>query len=56
MVEYDDLSYEETLKVLREKDGKYVELSFHPSSKNHKKIELDLPNSTGDLEEELFGP
>ena len=53
--EYRDLSYEETIKVLRENKEENEGLKFH-SPKKDSTYSLDGPNNIGDLEEELSGP
>ncbi|HUS51610.1 MAG TPA: hypothetical protein VMZ91_15695 [Candidatus Paceibacterota bacterium] len=56
MSEYTGLSYDEILKILRERKGKHEQLNFHPSPDRYREIDLDEPESMGDLEEELSGP
>ena len=56
MSEYTGLSYDETLKILEERKGKNEQLNFHPSPNKNGEIDLDKPDSMGDLEEELSGP
>lgn len=51
-----DLSYEETKELIANKKDDDV-LTFHLSNqKNNNALNLDEPNSKGDLEEELCGP
>jgi len=56
MSEYTGLSYDETLKILEERKGKDEKLTFHPFPNRNREIDLDEPDSIGDLEEELSGP
>ena len=56
MAEYIGLSYDEILKVLKEKRGNDDLLIFHPPLDRYREIDLDEPDSMGDLEEELSGP
>lgn len=53
--EYKGLSYEETIKVLKENNRENKELKFHSPQKDIT-YSLDEPGSMGDLEEELSGP
>ena len=54
MIEKHDLSYEETIRVLRE--NKHDELKFTLSSQSeYRNYDSDGPTSKGDLEE-IFGP
>lgn len=55
MSKYRDLSYDQTVKVLRENKGKDEELKFTLSPLKENNSNLDEPTSKG-LEEEITGP
>lgn len=56
MTEYKDLSYEQTLKVLKENKDKNREIKFNLSPLKENNFRLDEPTSKGSLEEEIWGP